>query len=79
VSGERKLAEGADKKRDKAEDGDLDEDLTAGGGSKECEPANAGGVEVTSDAAEAIVMAALNPKECDDHEEREVAARERSR
>ena len=76
VSGEGERAHGADEEGDEAEDGDLDEDLAACGGSEESEAADAGGFEVAGHAAEAVVVAAFDPPEGDDHEEREIAAGE---
>jgi hypothetical protein len=79
VSGKREAAHGADEEGDQTEDGDLDEDLAAGGCSEEGETADAGGFEVARHAAEAILVAALDAPESDDHEEREIAAGEGGR
>ena len=76
MSGEGETAHDSDEEGDHAEDGDFDEDLTAGGGSEEGEATDAVGLEVTSHAGEAVVVAALDVPEGDDHEEGEIAAGE---
>ncbi len=74
VSGEGKAAHGADEEGDEAEDGDFDEDLAAGGGSEEGEAADAVRFEVAGHAGEAVLVAAFDSQERDDHEECQVAA-----
>ncbi len=74
MTGEGEAAHGADEEGDKTEDGDFDEDLAAGGGTEECEAADAGGFEVVPHAAEAVAVTAFDPPERDDHEESQVAA-----
>ena len=76
MSGEGETAHDSDEEGDHAEDGDFDEDLTAGGGSEEGEATDAVGLEVASHAGEAVVVAALDAPEGDDHEEGEIAAGE---
>ena len=79
VTGEGQAAHDTDEEGDHAEDGDLDEDLTAGGCSEKSETADASGFEVPRHAAETVAVATLNAPERDDHEESEIAAGDRSR
>ena len=51
----------SDEEGDHGEDGDLDEDLASGGGSEEGEAPEAARLEVAGHAAEAVVVAALDP------------------
>ena len=57
VACERESTHDADEEGDHAEDGDLDEDLTAGGSAEEGQQAKAAGFEVAGHAAEAVLVA----------------------
>ena len=60
VARERERAHGADEEGDGGEDGDLDEDLAAGGGSEKCEAGEAGALDVAEHGAEAVVVLVLD-------------------
>ena len=60
VAGEWERANGADKEGNEGEDGDLDEDLAAGGCSEEGKTSEASALDVTEHGAEAIVVLVLN-------------------
>ena len=70
VAGEGEWAHGADKKGDGGEDGDLDEDVAASGGSEESEPGEAGALDVAEHGAEAVVVLVLDSPDGDGDEER---------
>ena len=77
MSGERKRSHCADEEGDQGEDGDLDKDMAACGGSEESEAGETGALDVAEHGAEAVVVLVLDSPDGDSDEERQVGTGDR--